>query len=248
MCVPMRLEFDAGNTLVKWRLLDLKGRIQDRGEFDSTNDAGEVMARHDFLDKVTGVLISSVSSTKLEASVRKLLGSHLSSEQFFVARPLAQLCGVRFAYTDISRLGVDRCLAMIAAYKDFPDGVLVIDCGSAITADILSAQGVHVGGYILPGFRLLKECLLRGTANIRINQTVATNVTPGQSTEECVQHGIYLMISASLMSLRDIASRLGVSSVIVTGGDGQLAISLIDYPATYSRDLVFEGLGMLCPF
>ncbi|MDP1069535.1 type III pantothenate kinase, partial [Klebsiella pneumoniae] len=70
------------------------------------------------------------------------------------------------------RMGVDRWLAMLAAWQRVGQSCWVVDCGSAITLDLLDAEGRHQGGYILPGLRLMQQSLLGNTAEVRVDRDV----------------------------------------------------------------------------
>ena len=117
--------------------------------------------------------------------------------------------GVHFAYEDISRLGVDRCLAMIGAYHLVGSGVLVIDCGSAITADLVNGSGEHIGGFILPGVRMLESSLLGGTAKVLVEHETVISTEWGVSTEECVEHGRAFLLKSLFASLLIFLRRVG---------------------------------------
>jgi pantothenate kinase type III len=74
--------------------------------------------------------------------------------------------GVRNAYPKHNKLGVDRWLAMLAAYHYYNAPVCIVSCGSALTLDIVDSQGQHLGGMIMPGLNLMQQALSRGTANL----------------------------------------------------------------------------------
>ena len=61
--------------------------------------------------------------------------------------------------------------------------VLVVDAGSAITIDLIGPQGVHLGGYISPGLRLMREALWQGTAKVQVDRVESLNMlVPGTFT------------------------------------------------------------------
>ena len=244
----MRLEIDAGNTFVKWRLLNKNGVIQDRGLIAKGEDAVAIFSSMCFFSQVKDLLIASVSSPDLARNVSSLFSARNSSLRVYQATAEKKMCGVEFIYKDVSRLGVDRCLAMVAAYDRFPSGVLVIDCGSAMTADLVLSAGRHVGGYIFPGFSLLKQSLLSGTYKVIVNAEVEQNYKLGTNTEECVDNGRHMMMRSTLHSLIELAVGYGISDVLLTGGDALKAKALIGEGCEYDKDLVFKGLGMVCPY
>ncbi|HEX5314875.1 MAG TPA: type III pantothenate kinase, partial [Gammaproteobacteria bacterium] len=74
-----------------------------------------------------------------------------------------EACGVRNAYAEPARLGIDRWAAMIAAYRAHGGAVLLADCGTAVTVDYVAGEGRHVGGLIAPGIGLMRKALASGT-------------------------------------------------------------------------------------
>jgi type III pantothenate kinase len=240
----VRLEVDAGNTLVKWRLIEAKN-IVARGSVKSSEGVEVYFAGCEWRGRVLELLISCVAGSEIEISICRVFQLHNSTIRIFKARQQKVMCGVEFIYDDVSRLGVDRCLAMVAAYDKFRAGVLVIDCGSAITADLVAASGVHKGGYIFPGLGLLKGSLLAGTKNVVVANDVVNSYVLGTNTEECVDNGVHLMVRSVLFELDEIAASFDVSDILITGGDGAKAMSLLKVDAEYDKDLVFRGLAML---
>jgi type III pantothenate kinase len=96
-----------------------------------------------------------------------------SKHQFGIAPQFARstftAANVSSAYDVPERLGVDRWLAMLAAYNSLSEAVVVIDLGSAMTADGISKAGHHVGGYIAPGLRMMAQSLLARTDLVRFD-------------------------------------------------------------------------------
>lgn len=250
----MRLEIDSGNTRLKWRIVNSDGSITTRGVVCQESDLSQLLESGETVGRVKHVLISSVSGSELVEEVMHTLAPGLESARIFVARSLPAMAGVVFSYEDPGRLGVDRCLAMVSAYQQFSDGVMVIDCGSAITADIVSNQGIHLGGFILPGIRLLKASLMKGTAKVSTGSMVldqsllSSSGNPGCNTEACVDNGLHIMIHSTLLALKKLAHNNGVHDLVLTGGDGELINSTFELGLPYQKDLVLDGLSILNPF
>ncbi|MDR3196259.1 MAG: type III pantothenate kinase [Planctomycetaceae bacterium] len=132
----------------------------------------------------------------------------------FWAKILQIRCHDRFeriSYWDIpmavdvefpEKLGIDRLLSVYAAYcwrefnAAFFEGemrILVVDAGSAITADLLSGEGYFAGGAILPGLRAMSESLPKIShhlPNVKA-EDISFAVYPGKNTEEAIIAGIY---------------------------------------------------------
>lgn len=241
----MRLELDMGNSFVKWRLLDDNKVLQDRGMLDTSSNVVVFFAESWFYSQITELLVSSVVSSELLKAVCSLFARQLPSSKIYKARSSKIMCGVEFIYEDAARLGVDRCLAMTAAYNLKRQGVLVIDCGSAITVDIVLPAGKHVGGYIFPGFNLLKRTLLKGTSNVIVNNDVHQSFDLGVNTEECVDNGAHMMIRSTLNAVVKLAEEYGVYDIMLTGGDGLKAKEFLGGRGVYDQDLVFKGLDLI---
>src|SRR5262249_50802807 len=129
-----------------------------------------------------------------------LLDCFRINPEFVVVR--AEQFGVRCAYADPSRLGVDRWVAVLAAHHLAPGAACVIDAGTAVTFDAVDARGQRLGGLILPGPRLLASALDRNTD--AIGATHAPGARPlgldllGKDTDTAVGNGAMLALTGAL--------------------------------------------------
>ena len=245
MCDSMRLELDVGNTRLKWRLVVASGEVVSKGvsAVTASTDAFVGLGGLEY-SQLQKVLISSVSSAEFNERLTNHWISKVGVGKVIVAAARPVMGGVDLAYKNVSALGIDRCLAMMAAYSGSPEGVCVIDCGSAMTIDYVSTGGSHEGGYILPGLALLKNGLLDGTANVAIPDILHKGVFPGRDTEECVGRGVNLMLRATIISAIAVARELSIESIVFTGGDAEFVLELCGVECECFPDLVFEGLGL----
>jgi type III pantothenate kinase len=168
------------------------------------------------------------------------------------ARSLLEAGGVTNGYEIPERLGQDRWLALLGARRLTGKACLVIDLGTAVTADLLTESGLHLGGYICPGMSLLRGQLQKHTRRIRYRADEAVNALdetdPGRNTMEAVERGCRAMLRGFVLSQLELAgSHLGADyDVLLTGGDAGL-IGPLPVPARIVPDLVFLGLGIACP-
>lgn len=127
-------------------------------------------------------------------------------------------------------LGIDR----MAACKAVNDGI-VIDAGSAISVDIMS-NGVHLGGYILPGLLAYEEAYksISSRLNVKLNPSVELDTFP-QKTQDAIS---YATVKSILLILKETTNN---KRVYFTGGDGQY-LSKFFKSAVYDKTLVFRGL------
>jgi type III pantothenate kinase len=157
---------------------------------------------------------------------------------------------VRCAYSDPARLGVDRWVAVLAAFHAARGAACVLSAGTAVTFDAVDAAGRHLGGLILAGPRLAADALERHTSNI--GATAPAGAAPsglgllGKSTDTAVAHGTMLALAAALdRAVRTVDAALGVrSKVYVTGGDGPQLRAWLETEAELRADLVLEGLSL----
>ena len=155
-------------------------------------------------------------------------------------------CGVTVAYAQPERLGVDRWLAMIAAHHQWAAPILIVDAGTAVTYDLLLADGRQLGGLILPGIEMMRGSLLKGT-HIASAESEALVGPWATDTTAAVTLGAVQALAALAERLYDrLATEAGaVPELVVTGGDAEHLLSALDRPARYEPTLVLQGLARI---
>ncbi len=232
------LDIDIGNSFLKWRLIGQGARRSGRC---LVADYQNVLSGSLIAD-VARVRVASVAGGAVNDALKLWAQARLNILPEF-AVTCAEIAGVTNSYSDPSRMGVDRWLAMIAAYKYRKGACWVVDCGSAITVEQLSGDGLHLGGYIVPGLPLMAENLLSNTAEIIVDRSIeAFEYAPGVDTSSAVQQGLNWVMRAMAHQL---AREVSVP-VCVTGGDGELFARLMsEYhdDCEYLPELVLDGLA-----
>jgi type III pantothenate kinase len=156
-----------------------------------------------------------------------------------LVKPQAQAFGVVNAYQQPERLGVDRWLSLVAVWQQYQVSACIVDCGTAITVDLLDAHGRHQGGLISPGLMLMKESLGQGTAALSVSD--ASHVFGlADSTEAAIYSGT-LMAAIGLIE-HVLAKHPSGIRLILTGGDAELIAGQLDAVSTVDPDLVLRGL------
>ncbi len=243
----MILEMDAGNSRVKWRIVSPVGEKLESGTL-LLGEGLEALANPKYtISRVRMACVArAANKRKLVEWVRRWL--KMEPE---IARTLPEYGGLTIAYRDPQRLGVDRWLAMLAAYHDTAAPVCVIDAGSAVTIDLVDASGRHRGGYIVPGARLQRSALLRDTGQIRIREAVREQAAGwGCSTEEAVSHGIARMLACLVDSvLAELVQATPRVTIYCTGGDAPAMMRQIstELPLRARPELVLDGLALALP-
>lgn len=233
------LQLDVGNSSAKWRLL-CGAEIVARGRYREEDAASReaLLACSETLD---AIWVSSVAHAEQDEALAGLLRRQWGVEPWF-ARSEAETHGLRNSYLEPERMGVDRWLAMLAARARCPGRLCVVDAGSALTIDLVSAEGRHEGGYIIPGPGLMERALLLDTDRVRFSEAADYRLQPGCSTAQAVRHGIALaQVGAVRQALAEAGSGL---QLVMTGGGGAWLYEQLGRGGELVPDLVLDGLQL----
>lgn len=231
--------FDLGNTRLKCAPL-VDGGV---GEVHALPHASGGLAAA--LDTVLPARfdVAHVASVAGEALRVELLDALVSRcRRIELARTQADFRGLRIAYATPSRLGVDRFLAMLGARRHVDAAVLVCGVGTALTLDLVDAQGMHLGGRIAPSPQLMREAL-----HARAPQLPADGghwVDWADDTDDALASGC---LGAALALVRDarVAAtlRLGHAPVLMLHGGGAAPLHERLDDARWAPSLVLDGLA-----
>lgn len=243
------LELDIGNTRGKWRLLE-EGEAVARGVFATGELRSGQLPQALRQLRPTRVRAANVAGPEVAAGLGSALrDSQSSAVEFALVR--GECGGVICGYRDPAQLGVDRWLAVLAAHRRDPAPALVVDCGSAITLDLLGTGGQHLGGYILPGLGPMRRALYSDTDAVKVPDTLAPGMSlgPGRDTLEAVNRGLPLaVLGAADRALEHLRQAAGVEPLLwLTGGDGELVSSLCPWAHQLLPELVLDGLALSNP-
>ena len=111
------------------------------------------------------VCVANVCGAEVAADISSFTTGQWQIEPVY-ARVKEAAAGVTNAYPDVSQLGIDRWLALIAAWNKYHAPVCVAGCGTAVTLDVVDGDGYHLGGLIFPGLRLMQQSLITHTHGI----------------------------------------------------------------------------------
>lgn len=239
----MKLVLDVGNSRIKWAYVEAEGglRLRGRAERDppveSTLDAAFGGA-----GAPSGVLVCSVAGEDFDVRLEHWMVGHwgLRPRRFQSER---QTLGVVNGYSEPAQLGADRWAAVLGARAGHAPPVGVIDCGTAVTLDVVDADDRHLGGLIAPGLDLARQSLSRRTANVRAALRPASGLL-GRSTAECVANGIGLGLAGAVERwMADVDGVLDGVTWLATGGSWPQLRPAIHRSIEYDPDLVLRGLA-----
>ncbi|MCY0112133.1 MULTISPECIES: pantothenate kinase [Pseudomonas] len=248
----MILELDCGNSFIKWRVLKAKAvALMAEGVVDSDQ------ALLESLRGLDGLALSNCRLVSVRTVEETVALTAMLEREFGVtvvcAKSAREMSGVKNGYEDYERLGLDRWLAMLGGFHLANGACLVLDFGTAVTADFIAADGEHLGGFICPGMPLMRNQLRTHTRKIRYGDLAAERAlasqAPGRTTVEAVERGCSLMLKGFVLTQLEMARAYWGQdfTVFITGGDAELVAGAAP-DARIVPDLVFVGLAMACPF
>lgn len=249
MSVGLILELDIGNTRSKWRLLD-NGQSLALGALDTAAlKRGELPVAWSDI-RPQRLRAANVAGEVVADALAALARDRFGLEAEF-ARVQADCAGVTCGYRKPGGLGVDRWLAVLAAHRLDPRAALIVDCGSAVTLDLLDTGGRHLGGYILPGLGPMRRALYSDTDAVKVREirSPGMSLAPGRDTGEAVNRGLPLMVMGAVEhALAELRRTAGSEPLLwLTGGDGEFFSSLLPRPHELVPELVLDGLALSNP-
>lgn len=159
---------------------------------------------------------------------------------------------IRLGYSTPQTLGRDRIATAVGAWNiaqrlDNASDVLVIDAGTAITYDLVTADGCFVGGNIAPGVGLRFKSLHEHTGQLPLVDPEGATPVVGYDTQTAIRSGVLLGILGEVKSyIADLKLSHPNLMVFLTGGDGKMLHSrLNDDSIIYYEHLAAEGLNRI---
>ncbi|MBI3527843.1 MAG: type III pantothenate kinase [Betaproteobacteria bacterium] len=234
----MILAVDAGNSRVKWALHDGRGFVREGWALHADLDALD--AQWSSLPAPSAIVIANVAGDGIGQRLRK------SSERWkaaprWVSSARSQ-AGVSNRYDEPSQLGIDRWAALIGARRFSSDPCVVVNAGTAMTVDALTAKGEFIGGVIVPGFDLMHEALAAHTARLSAGRGDFTSFP--RTTRDAITSGAIQALCGTVERMRDAMLAAGNREpvLIFSGGAGELVARHMGRPVRVVDKLVLEGL------
>jgi type III pantothenate kinase len=248
----MLLALDAGNTNITIGAFDganLIGHWRLRTIREQTADEWGVLMRNLFslaslnLSEVDGVIISSVVP-----AVDQPLSA--MTERYFHRQPLYVNCanaGLRILYDNPREVGADRLVNAVAAYAKYGGPAVVVDLGTTINFDCVSADGAFAGGLICPGIGMSIGGLFARTARLPMVDFREPEKLIGSNTVGSIQSGLYHgFISLIDGIIERVSAELGPETkAVATGGQGHMIAKSSRSVRIFDEHLTLEGLRII---
>jgi len=241
----MKLLIDAGNSSIKWAVLNA-GHMDPMKSLLHSGFQAHTQLFDDAWGKLPvpeKVLVSNVAGPVFSSPFESWVRDRWECPVEY-ARTCMEAFGVINGYTEPEQLGIDRWLGLIGARSLTHDAVMIVDAGTAITIDIMNAQGKHLGGLIAPGLNMMRQVLTGRTAGIVVDRAVTEAGFPAHNTTEAVLAGTHK--AASALVRETIKEVNGIFEkpvqVFITGGDADILMQDADTYYKLEQALVLKGL------
>lgn len=237
----MQLLLDLGNTLLKAALWDDSQLLAEASmEAENATSLSQLVEKH------------GNPELCFIAAVRELPESLSAFLNSFEVKRLDHTTKLPFtiAYNTPATLGPDRIASVAAGWKRFPGrNVLVIDMGSCITIDLLTATGIYEGGSISPGIRMRLKAMHTFTGKLPLLEPATEAPITGKTTSESMLsgaiNGTRFEMHQYIDQYRKIYEDL---TVIVGGGDNKYFDYQFKNSIFAASNLVLEGLKVILDF
>ena len=224
----MLLVVDVGNTQTHFGVFrDEDGALAEHWRFatvrESTRD--ELGAALSNLLALRGLQFADVGSSIVSSTVPQLsqewsaMAERYLGQQMLVVGPAIRT-GMPIRYDNPHEVGADRLANAVAAYDRVGDSCVVVDFGTAITYDVISAAGEYLGGIITPGAEISIDALYDRAAKLPKVELAEPRGLIGKSTVDAIRSGVVFGFAAQVDGIvRRLRTELGVgTTVIATGG------------------------------
>ena len=247
----MNLCIDQGNSRTKVALMTDEGKMVKHLIYKSFSSA-DVERLFDLYD-ITDSIISSV--VDIEAAVVNTLARR---SQHFVLFDHNTPVPIINKYDTPQTLGQDRLAAAVGAKSMCPnENLLIIDVGSAITYDFVSAEGEYVGGNIAPGLKMRFTMLQRMTKKLPLVEVDENELIPlfGTNTRDAIAAGVIRGVAYEVKGyMRTLKEKMPHFQTYLTGGHAPYILNNVRTSRNEKRELhhekylVLQGLNEILKF
>ena len=248
----MKLVLDVGNSRLKWALSSgevlpcewvVRGVIDVRID-DLTENLSALREVWSQYPSPDCVIAASVRAPPVNAKIADSLRAVWNVDVNFLSA-VSKGWGIVNAYDEPETLGVDRYAAMVAAHAAFGGPAVVVDFGSAVTVDVVSTGGEHLGGVIFPGPGYMRDSLYQRTDKIILSGELDDQIL-GTSTSSAVASGITLATCGAIEKIvENVMGRLPNCSVVSTGGGAPQILPSLNTTTIFVEDLVLQGVARM---
>ncbi len=249
----MKLVVDIGNTNIVFGIKN-KGKWEKiwRFETDKTSDALDYSIRINNILWEAGIHPNDIQHKILSTVVPDLLDTFKEVLEKLNSKPVIVLDKKIYPLLDLqilnpNEIGSDLVSNAIAAHRIYPENIIIIDFGTALTFTVLNKEGKILGVNIAPGLKTAIHVLGDKTAQLDVVPLEIPDNVLGQDTKTAIQNGVLLgYIGLISHMIQTIKQQIGNNyKVLATGGLSSVLkpkLPQIDY---FNKELTLEGLAIL---
>jgi type III pantothenate kinase len=233
----MLLVVDVGNTQTHFGVYqEAMEDISEHWRFatvrESTGD--ELAAALSNLLELRGLTLGDVDASIISSTVPQLVEQWAQVASRYLSHPMLVVgptirTGMPIRIDNPHEVGADRLVNSVAAYERIQNTCIVIDFGTAITYDVVSAAGEYLGGIITPGAEISIEALYEHAAKLPKVELAEPRSLIGKSTVDAIRSGIAFGFAGQVEGIvRRLRHELGDDAkAIATGGLARVVVPFI---------------------
>jgi type III pantothenate kinase len=230
------LAIDAGNSRIKWGI-HADGAWIEQGAIPTgeAEPLAEAFGRAAF-DRA---VIANVAGEAVAQRLAAVVGA--DADVRWVSGRTEQ-CGVRSSYADPAQLGPDRWAALIGSRHLYAGPCVVVNAGTTMTVDALSAESIFLGGCIVAGFELMRSALDANTARLKKRDGVFSFFP--DNTGDAIASGALNALAGTIDRMCRYLVDTGEDEpvIVLSGGNAPLLAPHLNGRVQLVDNLVLEGL------
>jgi type III pantothenate kinase len=232
------LAIDAGNSRIKWGVYE-HGSWVVQG-WVATARAARLARAWAGLEPPDSIIAANVAGKRVARLIAAAARSFRRRVRFM--KSVAAQCGVTSSYDDPAQLGADRWAALIGARHIHRGPCVVVNAGTTMTVDALTADGVFLGGIIVAGMGLMRGALARNTAALR-PRAGRFAFFPAR-TLDAIESGAVNALAGAVERMLRFMQQAGQERplAVVSGGAAQVIAPQLNATIEVVDNLVLEGL------
>lgn len=233
------LAIDAGNSRIKWGAHDDGSwAVQD---WVPTARAERLARAWAAIGAPDRVIAANVAGERVARRIATAARRFRRRVRF--VKSVARQCGVTSSYDSPARLGADRWAALIGARHFHRGACVVVNAGTTMTVDALTADGVFLGGMIVPGMELMRGALARKTAGLQRPGAGRFAFFPAR-TADAIQSGAINALAGAVERMQRYLREAGQGAplTVLSGGAAPDLAPRLTGPLEVVDNLVLEGL------
>lgn len=227
-------------------------RFEARLRTEATKTSDEYCIDLKMILDIHGITLSSVEGSIIASVVPQVLNSmktaikKLTGTNSLVVGPGIKT-GLNIKVDNPAQTGADLVCGCVAALREHPAPLIVVDMGTATTIMVIDERGAFIGGCICPGVHISLKALTERSALLPGLQLDQPKKAIGRNTVDCMRSGVMMGAAAMVDGMvQRMEAELGYSTtVIATGGIAKFVTPLCNTPILYDRNLILKGLAIL---